>query len=80
MKNINVDHKNNVVTLYLNSEIYLKKAILLASEAFSESTFINLDLDKGEYIITMTPKDEGFDLTELGLEFFNYCLGIMQNV
>ncbi len=68
------------VTLKLNSGVYLKKAVLLASEAFGESCWVNLDMSEGSYLVQLTPKEPGMELEPLGYEFFNYVLGIMQNV
>jgi hypothetical protein len=72
--------KEGGVNLTLNSNIYLKKAVLLACEAFGEGSFVNLDLVDGDYIVRLTPKEKGAEPEIIGYEFFNYVLGIMQNV
>ncbi|RLE42624.1 hypothetical protein DRJ48_03170 [Candidatus Woesearchaeota archaeon] len=68
------------VTLKLNKDIYLKKAVLLACEAFGEGCWVNLSIQDGAYRVVLTPKQRGLNLEKLGYEFFNYVLGIMQNV
>ena len=75
-----VQVKAGSVTLKLNSGVYLKKAVLLASEAFGENCWVNLDMSDSSFLVQLTPKEPGIELEPLGYEFFNYVLGIMQNV
>jgi len=76
----NVQVKEGSVLLRLNSGVYLKKAVLMASEAFGENCWVNLDMGEGCYLVELTLKEPGIGLEELGYEFFNYVLGIIQNV
>ena len=66
------------VRIRLNKFLYSKRAVIIASEAFSESCFVTLESLNGVFVVTLKPKEE-LDLKEVGYEFFNYVLGIMQN-
>jgi hypothetical protein len=74
----NLKKNKDSIEVSLNKDFYSKKAMLIASEAFSETCFTSLDLNDKDFIVTLKPKEE-FDLETLGLEFCNFVLGIMQN-
>lgn len=79
MKDIkDIEIKKNLVKVNLNKDFYPKKAIIVASEAFSESFFVNLNLNGNFYTVLLKSKED-VDLKNVGYEFFNYVLGIMQN-
>jgi len=84
MNNIEIDNKNKDVTLKLNMNMYNYEAILFASKEFSENFWVNIGGDVNDKIIVnLKPKPEfikDVNLNELGFEFFNYTLGIMQDL
>jgi len=78
MNNLKVEQDK--VKVQLKKEIYLKRAVLLACEAFSESCWVGLSANEESYKIELRPKQAGIELENLGYEFCNFVLGIMQNV
>ncbi len=78
MKKNDLEIVKDTVTIKLNRYLYTKRAVIVASEAFSESCFVSLNITPDAYVVAMKPKEE-MDLKTLGYEFFNYVLGIMQN-
>jgi hypothetical protein len=76
MKDIEI--KDKIVKVNLNKDFYSKKALIVASDAFSESFFVNININSGYYTVLLKPKID-VDLKNIGYEFFNYVLGIIQN-
>ena len=80
MGNVEIDKENNEVKLYLNSEYYDFNLIMEASKDFSDNFWVRVDGDiDNKIIIGLKSKSEKIDLKELGYEFSNYVLGLMQN-
>ena len=82
MKNIEIDKIKKEVTLNINGQLYDHESILLASKQFSENFKVRMTEDKNHKIVlNLKPKEEfinDVNLNELGHEFFNYTLGLMQ--
>ena len=68
------------VTLDMNAGLYRYPSIISASKKFSESFWVAVYGDREKnIIINLKPKPgNGADLEMLGLEFYNYALGLMQ--
>ena len=84
MKNIKINNINKEITLRLNMNMYSYEAILQSSKEFSENFWVIVQGDlNNEIIINLKPKPEfidNVDLNELGYEFYNYTLGLMQDM
>lgn len=84
MKNVEIDNANKEVTLKLNMKMYNYDAILQASKEFSENFWIIIEGDiNDKLVVNLKPKPEfikDVNLNELGYEFCNFTLGLMQNM
>lgn len=83
MENIDVDTYNMQVTLGINPDLYSYESVIQASKEFSQNFWVAVYGGKNKEIsVTLKPKPEFTDeigLEELGLEFYNYLLGTMQD-
>ena len=82
MKNIEIDNINKQITLKFNMDLYKYKAIVRALKEFSENFWVIMYGSKNdEIIVNLKPKQKfinDVNLNELGYEFYNYTLGLMQ--
>ncbi len=78
MKNISISKNKAVVKL--NKDIYLKRAVLITCEMFSEACWVNLNLDDCYYTVELIPKHKSVNVARIAHEFLNYTLAVMQNV
>jgi hypothetical protein len=78
MKSLQIEQDK--ARVFLNKDIYLKRAVLIACEAFAESCWVGLDADEEHYVVELSSKEEGMQPELIGYEFCNFVLGIMQNV
>ena len=80
MKKMEIDRNNKEVKLLINTEFYDSDSVLKASHAFSKSCWVYLDGNVNEKLrVSLKPKFKEINLDELGYEFYNYVLGLMQN-
>lgn len=80
MKRINIDNKKNEINISLNTKFYNYNSIMIASNDFIENCWIYIDKKNEDHImINLKPKSKNINFEELGLEFYNYVLGLMQN-
>ncbi|MBL7056498.1 hypothetical protein ISS07_06295 [Candidatus Woesearchaeota archaeon] len=82
MKNVEIDEGNNEVILNMNPEFYDYEAIMITSKEFSENFWVFVDKIQDNIQVNIKPKPEfvdDVDLKELGYEFYNFTLGLMQN-
>ena len=84
MENIEIDKMNTQVTLRLNMDLYNYEATLQASKKFSENFWVIIEGNPTEKLIVhLKPKPEfvnDVNLDELGYEFYNFTLSLMQNI
>ncbi|MBN2422226.1 HxsD-like protein [Candidatus Woesearchaeota archaeon] len=80
MNKLIIDKKKNEVKLNFDTRFYGFAAILAASKDFTESCWIFMDGDKNDQIsVNLKPKSKEIDINNLGYDFYNYVLGLMQN-
>jgi len=84
MENVKIDNENKMATLALNSSLYSYDAIIKASKEFTGNFWVMIESYKNDkVIIHLKPKAEfenDIDLNELAQEFYNYTLGMMQQL
>lgn len=79
MKKMEIDKKNKEVKLLINTKFYDSGSVLKASQSFTRSCWIYINELDGKLLVSLKPKFKEINLDELGYEFYNYVLGIMQN-
>lgn len=80
MSDIQVDKKNNVVKLIVDTRFYGCGAVLSAAKAYTDSCWVYVDGDtEDKLLVTLKPKTDEIKLETLGYEFYNFMLGLMQN-
>lgn len=70
--------KNNKLEIKFNKNLYQKKALVLAIEAFGHLAEFDIKSKGVYFIIEISPKQE-MDKEALIKEFANYCLYSMKN-
>jgi hypothetical protein len=81
MDSLIIDEKTNEVRLNMDTRFYLQEAILEALKDFSDNHWVYADksLDDYNLLVVIKPKSDTSELNNLGYEFYNYVLGLMQN-
>lgn len=73
--------KNKEIRLEFNMGLYSYDSIILAADEFSKNFWVMADKFNDKIIIHLKPKPEfikDMDMKNLGHEFYNYALGLMQ--
>jgi len=83
MTNLQIDNLNKEVTLKFNMDMYSYEAIICTSKEFTDNFWVIVQGNpKEKIIVNLKPKEEfinDINLNELGYEFYNLTLGLMQN-
>jgi His-Xaa-Ser system protein HxsD len=85
LRNIEIDRKNNFLTISVNSKIYPLEIIYSASYVFLDRAYILIDGNpQGKIFIQMKPKSKTENLENLGNDFnnelLNYAVYVVQAV
>lgn len=71
---------NKEIKLEFNMGLYSYDSIILAADEFSKNFWIIIDRVSNKVIVYLKPKEiaKDADIKNLGYEFYNYVLGLMQ--
>lgn len=80
MSNVQIDDKNKQARLIVNTKFYGANAVVMAAKEYSEACWVYVDGDLDDKIIvTIKPKTKDIDYKNVGYEFYNYVLSLIQD-
>lgn len=80
MSNLQVDKKNNMVRLTVDTRFYGASAVMMAGKEYTDSCWVFIDGDVNDkLLVTLKSKDKSIDVNTLGYEFYNYMLSLIQD-
>lgn len=80
MKRVQINKEKNEVVVNIDTNFYPSEDIMGATQAFSESCWVNVDGDAERILqVSLKPKSKEINLDKLGYEFYNYVLGVIEN-